>query len=131
MSTMNNIFDVIKIGIDLKRKWMMSKKIQPAILFIDLKKAYVSVPRDLLINKPLQFNIPCNIIKTINNMLHKFKLIYEGEKINTQRRLVQGSVLSPLLFNLFISGLMIALIINRIEAREYADDIACIWETIK
>ena len=104
---------------------------QPAILIIDLKKAYDSVPRDLLINKLLQFNIPCNIIKTINNMPRKFKLIYEGEKINTQRGLVQGSVLSPLLFNLFINDLMIALMINRIEARAYADDIVCIWETIE
>ena len=127
---MNNILDVIKIGNDLKKR-MMNKKMQPAILFIDLKKAYDSVPRDLLINKLLQFHIPCNIIKTINNMLRKFKLIYEGEKINTQRGLVQGSVLSPLLFNLFINDLMIALMINRIEARAYANDIVCIWETIE
>ena len=39
-------------------------------------------------------------------MLYKFTLIYEGKKNKTQRGLIQGSVLSPLLFNLIINDLM-------------------------
>ena len=40
------------------------------------------------------------IIKIINDMLNKLTLVYMNEKIRTKRGLVQGSVLSPLLFNI-------------------------------
>ena len=57
-------------------------------------------------------------------MLRKFKLNYNGETIHTNKCLVQSSVLSPILFNLFINDLIILLEINSIMVRTYADDIA-------
>ena len=59
-------------------------------------------------------------------MLNKFTLIYEDEKTKTYRGLVQGSILLPLLFNILINDLLVAFMINGIETRAYADDIACI-----
>ena len=63
-------------------------------------------------------------------MLSKFSLKYNGEIIQTYKGLVQGSVLSPILFNLFINDLLLTYEVNGITVRAYADDIACIWSSL-
>ena len=102
-SIANIIYDLFEIAQTYKYSKRLNRKESPAIVFYDLKKAYDSVPRALLAKKLEQFNIPWNIIKVIWDMLNKFTLIYEDEKIKTYRGLVQGSVLSSLLFNIFIN----------------------------
>ena len=129
-STITNIIDLMENGYELIAKMATSKQECRAFVFFDFRKAYDSVPRDILIKKLLQFGILCNVIKIIKNMLNDFWLQYEGEIITTKKGLVQGSVLSPILFNHFINDLLNVFSINGIKTLGYADDIVCIWEDI-
>ena len=74
------------------------------------------VDRAILIEKLQNYNIPINIVYTINDKLDKFILNYEDQEIKTQRVLVQGSVLSPVLFSLYINGLMCHLEFEKIKS---------------
>ena len=129
-STLHNIQDILSIAGKLKEKRKICKSKTATIVIFDFKKAYDMVDRNILVEKLINLNIPYNITCTIKDMLDKFILVYESTKINTQRGLVQGSVLSPLLFNLFINDLMWEFELNKIEARAYADDVAWIWKSI-
>ena len=79
-------------------------------------KAYNIVDRAILIEKLQNYNIPINTVYTIKDMLDKFILNYEGQEIKTQRGLVQGSVFSPFLFNLYINDLMWYLEFEKIKS---------------
>ena len=129
-STLDNIHDLLNLSKNLQDKWRQNKQIKPAIVFFDFRKANDSVPRDRLLMKLSQLDVPDNITLLIGNMLKKFWLIYEKEKIKTSGGLVQGSVLSPLLFNIFINDLMLLYQVSGIKSRAYADDIVCIWKSI-
>ena len=129
-STLDNIKDVIQCAKE-QQKLRQNREIKTAtIVFFDFEKAYNNVPRDILIEKLQNMNIPCNITKLINRMLEKFKLNYNGEKILTNKGLVQGSVLSPILFNLFINDLIMEFEISGIMVRAYADDIAWVCNSV-
>ena len=129
-STIINIIDLMENWYELISKRITSKQECRAFVFFDFRKAYDSVPRDILIKRLLQFGTPCNVIKIIKNMLNDFWLQYEGEKIIKKKGLVQGSVLSQILFNLFINDLLNVFSINGIETLGFVDDIVCIWEDI-
>jgi hypothetical protein len=73
-------------------------------LFIDFKKAYDSVKREVLYNILLEFGTPKNLVRLIKMCLNETcckvcvgKLL--SDKFPIQNGLKQGDVLSPLLFN--------------------------------
>ena len=130
-STLDNIEDIIRLAKNLQMQRQKCTVKTATIVFFDFEKAYDNIPRKILIEKRQKLNLPWNITRVINNMLNNFSLNYNGEIIQTYKGLVQGSVLSPILFNLFINDLLLTYEINEIMVRAFADNIACIWNSIK
>ena len=106
-----------------------NKQSTAAYAFFNLKNEYDMVPRDLLIQKLESLNLPWNITAIVNEMLLKFKLKYGKLMINTKRGLVQGSTISPILFNICISDLLVKFE-NNILVTAYAVYIVCCWKNM-
>ena len=125
-STLDNIRDIIQYAKELQIQRQQDIIKTATIIFFDFEKAYDNVPRKILMEKLQKLNLPWNITRVINNMLNNFNLNYNGQMIQTYKGLVQGSVLSPILFNIFTNDLLLTYEINGIMVRAYADDIACV-----
>ena len=98
------------------------------IFFIDIKNAYDSVNHNILFEKMKILNIPENIINTIMKIYSfaKMKINLFQKPININRGVLQGSILSPMLFNIYINDLIITIKNNAYDVLAYADDIAVI-----
>jgi hypothetical protein len=73
-------------------------------LFIDFKKAYDSVKREVLYNILLEFGIPKKLVRLIKMYLNEtYSKVRVGkllsDKFPIQNGLKQGDALSPLLFS--------------------------------
>lgn len=107
---------------------------------LDMKAAYDTVPRDVLWNKlHSQFGMAKWLIETLQELFdyNESILVIKGRKstaIQNKRGLLQGSSLSPILFNFFINDLVRSLELLRgpkVYGRKtpvlaFADDIAVI-----
>ena len=112
-----------------------NKKIVGAVL-MDLSKAFDCVPHDLLIAKMHAYGFDIDTLVLmfsylknrqqgvkVNNKIHSFMTLVSG--------VPQGSILGPILFNLFIND--ITLFFNESDLYNYADDntISTFANTIK
>ena len=80
------------------------------------------VNRDLLMGKLLELEIPEHLTITIARMLNTTSIDI-GKGIKTYRGLPQGSVLSPALFSIYVSSLLIELKGTTLSRLAHADDI--------
>uniref|UniRef100_A0A1Y1LAD0 Reverse transcriptase domain-containing protein n=1 Tax=Photinus pyralis TaxID=7054 RepID=A0A1Y1LAD0_PHOPY len=86
------------------------KKQRMYALFVDFKKAFDSIQHDLLWQKLSQTGISAKLIRLIKGFYSKATLQIEqegrlSEVINITKGVLQGDVLSPLLFSLFTADM--------------------------
>jgi hypothetical protein len=96
---MDQIFYIRQI---LEKKWEYNGMVHQ--LYIDLKKAYDSIKREVLYNVLLEFGVPKNLVRLIKMRLNKtYSKVHIGkllsDKFPIQNWMKQGDALSPLLFN--------------------------------
>jgi hypothetical protein len=87
---------------DTGKKWEYSETVHQ--LFIDFKKAYDSVRREVLYNILIEFGIPMKLVRLIKMCLNEtYNNVRIGKHLSDtfliQNGVKQGDALTPLLFN--------------------------------
>ena len=101
-------------------------------MFINLKNAYDKVIHKRLFNKLIEQGISEDIIGSIKLLYSKAKLKISNDNlcINVNNGVLQGSLISPMLVNLYINDLIKELNQNSYEILAYADDLCILCEGI-
>src|SRR5215469_16355933 len=86
----------------LRKKWEYNKVVHQ--LFIDFKKAYDSVRREVLYNILIEFGVPRKLVRLIKMCLTEtYSRVWVSKNLSDmfpiRNELKQGDALSPLLFN--------------------------------
>lgn len=104
-----------------------------ASIFLDIKGAFDNVNIDLLYDILIKMNIPESFCCIIYNLFSNKKLIIKADcstfEFNSYTGLSQGTILAPLLFDIYINFIFKDLNSN-ISALAYADDI-CLYTSNK
>ena len=139
----NRTSDAHLIIYNLIRKYCHRKGAKIYGCFVDFSKAFDSVPRDILLKKLLDIGITGKFFDHIKNMYNNDLVCVKingqmSEEIKTSKGVRQGCILSPLLFNIFMSDLPRKLNQNcnvsisdevKINCLLWADDIILLSET--
>ena len=120
-------FDNLSVLQNEIAKTFKTKKIMIAC-FLDVKKAYDTVNKNILYNMLKSIGFKGKILKWLKVFLQprKNKVIFENqlsEEIEFEKGVPQGSPLSSLLFNIYVRDLGY---VNQLNISQFADDIV-IW----
>jgi hypothetical protein len=97
------------------------------LAFIDLRKAFDSVDRHLLLKiLKRRWEVPPWLFNTIRSFLSDTSGVVQGHRVKTNVGVPQGAVLSPTLFNLYINSMLEKLREKGITALAFADDVALV-----
>jgi len=98
-STIDHIFCIRQI---LEKKWEYNEEVHQ--LFIDFKKSYGSLRREVLYRTHIEFGIPRKLVRLIKmSLTETYSRVRVGENVSDRfpirNGLKQGDAVSPLLFN--------------------------------
>ena len=85
-----------------EKKWEYNEEVHQ--LFIDFKKAYDSVRKEILYKIFIEFGIPRKLVRLIKmSLTETYSRVQVGKNVSDRfpirNRLKQGDALSPMLFN--------------------------------
>ena len=107
----NRISDAHLIIHNLIRKQCHNNNARIYSCFVGFSKAFDTIPRDKLLNKLLKYDIKGNFFNTIKNIYCNDEACIKisnneiTENFNINQGVKQGCILSPLLFNIYLSDL--------------------------
>jgi hypothetical protein len=122
-----------------RKNWNLHETVHQ--LFIDFKKAYDLVRREVLYRILIEFGVPMKLVRLIKmclketySKLHIGKHLSDGFPI--QNGLKQGDALSPLLFNFALEYAIMKIQVNQVELKlnrthqllAYNDDVNLLGE---
>jgi len=100
----------------LEKKWEYNEEVHQ--LFIDFKKAYDSVRREVLYKILIEFGIPRKLVRLVNmSLTETYSRVRVGENVcdrfPIRNGLKQGETLSPMLFNFALEYAIRRVQVNR------------------
>ena len=122
LDTNVNLLRLITDALDLKKTSNCKKN---NILFIDFKSAFDNVNRDILFKKLRKQGFSDNWVNTLEILYSSITI----RNLHPSIGVLQGSILSPMLFNRYVDDLITDLC-EKFQTYAYADDISVLCENM-